>query len=82
MENVFTPPLRYSSRSCEYCLDVAATMGLNIPTDKQPMARATATGAIKEALFWDDLPDNDDDAIRQLDLVKADALAERFGTPS
>ena len=40
-----------------------------------------ATGAIKEALFWDDLPTSDADAIAHLDRVKAEALAERFGTP-
>ena len=38
-----------------------------------------ATGAIKEAIFWDDLPESDDDALAHLDRVKADALAERFG---
>ncbi|GAB5533990.1 MAG: HD domain-containing protein [Rubricoccaceae bacterium] len=41
-----------------------------------------ATGAIKETLFWDDLPDDDEAAFRQLDRVKADALAERFGASS
>ncbi|MEO0557901.1 MAG: CCA tRNA nucleotidyltransferase, partial [Bacteroidota bacterium] len=39
-----------------------------------------ATGAIKEALFWDDLPDDDEGAVRQLEQVKADALKERFGS--
>ena len=41
-----------------------------------------ATGAIKDALFWDDLPDTDEAAFRQLEQVKGDALAERFGPSS
>ena len=39
-----------------------------------------ATGAIKEAIFWDDLPEADPDALAYLDGVKAEALAARFGS--